>query len=210
MTQLALTDRDLGRLAELGVATVYEGAGQEGLLDVPLIQLVSGSRVAGPARTVLCGQDDNLAVHAAIEQICPGEVVVLTMPEPRPVALIGDLLAIQIKVHGAAAILVDAGVRDVEELVRLGVPVWTRFIRARAATKRKVGEINGMVTVGGTQIAVGDVIVLDADGAVSVRHERIARVIKASEERCEKENRLREQLLAGQTTYDLLGLRGKS
>ena len=44
------------------------------------------------------------------------------MPEPGPVALIGELLATQVKVRGAAAILVDAAVRDVEELVRLACP----------------------------------------------------------------------------------------
>ena len=152
------------RLSELGVATVYEASGREGLIDVPLIQLLPGSRVAGPARTVLCGQDDNLMVHAVIEQIQPGEVLVLTMPEPAPVALIGELLATQVKVRGAAAILVDAAVRDVEELVKLGLPIWTRFIRAKGATKTKIGELNVTVSVGGAHISPSDIIVLDADG----------------------------------------------
>ena len=73
------------RFAALGVATVYEAAGRTGLIDVPLIQVVPQTSAAGPARTVACGQDDNLAVHAAIERIEPGEVLVLSMPEPRPV-----------------------------------------------------------------------------------------------------------------------------
>ena len=128
-----MTADELARLTELGVATVYEAAGRAGLIDLPLIQLLSGSRAAGPARTVFCGQDDNLMVHAAIERIQPGEVLVLTMPEPRPVALVGELLATQVKVRGAAAILVDAAVRDVEELRELGLPIWMRFIRAAGA-----------------------------------------------------------------------------
>jgi 4-hydroxy-4-methyl-2-oxoglutarate aldolase len=106
------------------------------LIDLPLIQLIPGSRAAGPARTVLCGQDDNLMVHAVIEQIQAGEVLILSMPEPRPVALIGELLATQVKVRGAAAILVNASVRDVEELVKLGLPIWTRYIRVRAPARR--------------------------------------------------------------------------
>jgi 4-hydroxy-4-methyl-2-oxoglutarate aldolase len=114
--------KNLNRLSELGVATIYEASGREGLLDLPLIQLLPGSRVAGPARTVLCGQDDNLMVHAAIEHILPGEVLILTMPEPAPVALVGELLATQAKVRGAAAILVDAAIRDVEELESLDCP----------------------------------------------------------------------------------------
>lgn len=198
---------DITRLSELGVATVYEASGRQGLIDIPLIQIIPNSRVAGSARTVLCGQDDNLMVHAIVEQIQPGEVLVLSMPEPAPVALIGELLATQVKVRGAAGILVDASVRDVNELVELGLPVWTRFIRVRGATKTKIGELNGMVTVGGTQIASGDIVLLDADGGVCIRRERVGAVLKASEERLAKESALRKKLLAGQISYDLHGLR---
>lgn len=197
----------LSRLSELGVATVYEASGREGLIDIPLFQIIPNSRVAGFARTVLCGQDDNLMVHAAIEQIQPGEVLVLTMPEAAPVALIGELLATQVKVKKAAGILVDASVRDVSELIELGLPIWSHFIRVRGATKTKIGELNVPVTVGGMQIATGDVLVMDVDGAVCVKRERVEDVLKASEERLEKEAALRKKLLAGQISYDLHGLR---
>ena len=146
-------------------------------------------------------------VHAVIEQIQPGEVLVLSMPEPAPVALIGELLATQVKVRKAAGILVDASVRDVSELVELGLPIWSRFIRVKGATKTKLGELNTTVTVGGTQISNGDIIVLDVDGAVCVKRERVEEVLKASEERLKKEAALREKLLAGQISYDLHGLR---
>src|SRR5512139_3849035 len=176
-----MTPDDLTRLSELGVATAYEAAGREGLLDLPLIQLLPGSRAAGPARTVLCGQDDNLMVHASIERIQPGDVLILTMPEPSAIALIGELLATQVKVRGAAAILVDAAIRDFEELVKLGLPIWTRHIRVRGATKTRLGRLDVPVTVGGTSIAPGDVVVLDADGGVCIKRERAADVLNAAE-----------------------------
>ena len=202
-----MTANDFTRLGELGVATVYEASGREGLIDIPLIQVIPNSRVAGPACTALCGQDDNLMVHAIIEQIQPGDVLVLSMPEPAPVALIGELLATQVKVRGAAGILVDASVRDVNELVELGLPIWSHFIRVRGATKTKIGELSTTVTVGGTQIAPGDILVLDVDGGVCVRRERVDEVLKASEERLARENALRKKLLAGHISYDLHGLR---
>lgn len=202
-----MSNEVLTRLGELGVATVYEASGREGLIDVALIQLISGSRAAGPARTVLCGQDDNLMVHAVIEHIQPGEVLVLTMPEPRPIALIGELLATQVMVRRAAAILVDAAVRDVEELVKLGLPIWTRYVRVKGATKKIVGELNTPVTIVATRISPGDIVVLDADGGVCVQRERVEAVLKAAESRLERELRLREKLLAGEISYDLHGLR---
>jgi 4-hydroxy-4-methyl-2-oxoglutarate aldolase len=194
-------------LSELGVATLYEASGREGLIDFPLIQLLPATRVAGPARTVLCGQDDNLMVHAVIEHIQPGEVLVLTMPEPSPTALIGELLATQVKVRGAAGILVDAAVRDVEELKNLGLPIWTRFIRVKGAGKSIMGELNVTIAVGGARLAPGDIVVLDADGGVCIQSDRVQAVLEAAEIRHKREARLREKLAAGQMSYDLHGLR---
>ena len=202
-----MNESEIKELAQYGVATVYEAAGRSGLIDIPLLQIIPGSRAAGPARTVRCGQDDNLMVHAVMEQAQPGEILVLTMPEPAAIALIGELLATQAQVRRVAAILVDAAVRDAEEIKSLGLPVWTRWIRARSATKTHVGAINETVTVGGTSIAPGDLVVLDADGAVAVAAARAPAVLKASRARTHSETRLRAQLQAGALSYDLSGLR---
>jgi 4-hydroxy-4-methyl-2-oxoglutarate aldolase len=202
-----MTPDELTRLSELGVATAYEAAGREGLLDLPLIQILPGSRAAGPARIAVCGQNDNLMVHAVIERIQPGDVLILTMPEPSAVALLGELLATQVKVKGAAAILVDGAIRDFEELVKLGLPIWTRYIRVRGAAKTQIGQLDVPVTVGGTRIAPGDIVVLDGDGGVCIKRERAAEVLNAAEARGEREARLREKLLAGEMSYDLHGLR---
>jgi 4-hydroxy-4-methyl-2-oxoglutarate aldolase len=202
-----MTPEDLTRLSELGVATIYEAAGREGLIDLPLIQLIPGSRAAGPARTVLCGQDDNLMVHAAIEQIQAGEVLVLSMPEPRPIALIGELLVTQVKERRAAAILVDAAIRDIEDLIKLRLPIWTRYIRVKGANKSTIGELNIAVTMGGTSISPGDILVLDGDGCVCIPNRRADEVLDAAETRVKKEALLREKLIAGEMSYDLHGLR---
>jgi 4-hydroxy-4-methyl-2-oxoglutarate aldolase len=194
-------------LARLGSATVYEAGGRGGYVDLDLHQIVPGSRVAGPARTVRCGQDDNLMVHAVMERIVPGEVVVLTMPEPRAVALVGDLLATQAKVAGAAALLIDASVRDVEELAELGLPIWARWLRVRGATKTEVGEIDVPIIVGGAAIHPGDAGVLDCDGAAVVEAARLDEVLAASLEREERERVKRAKLVAGERSYDLDGLR---
>ncbi len=196
-------------LAELGSATVYEAGGRRGYVDADLHQVVPGSRAGGPARTVTCGQDDNLMVHAAMAAVQPGEVLVLTMPEPRPVALVGDLLATQAKVQGAAAILVDASVRDVEELAELGLPIWARWVRVRGAAKEVPGAIGEPVTVGGATIRNGDVVVLDADGVAVVESERVEEVLEASRDRAERERVKRAKLKDGALSYDLDGLRDK-
>jgi 4-hydroxy-4-methyl-2-oxoglutarate aldolase len=196
-------------LARLGTATVYEAAGRQGLVDAPLRQIVPGSRVAGPARTVRCGQGDNLMVHAAMAVVQPGDVLVVTMPEPEAVALVGDLLATQAHAQRAAAILVDGAVRDLEELVELGLPIWARFVSIRGAGKDVVGAIDEPVTVGGQEISPGDVVLLDADGAAVVPRARVDDVLAAALEREEREETKRARLRAGALSYDLDGLRAR-
>jgi 4-hydroxy-4-methyl-2-oxoglutarate aldolase len=199
----------VSELAELGTATVYEASGREGLVDADLHQLIPGSRAAGPARTVRCGQGDNLMVHAVMDRAQPGDVLVLTMPDPEPVALVGDLLVTQAKQRGVAALLVDAAVRDTEDLRELGVPIWARWIRVKGAIKTEVGKIDEPVEVGGATIRPGDTVVLDADGAVVVRKERVDEVLAASRARLEQEAVKRAKLQAGELSYDLDNLRAR-
>jgi 4-hydroxy-4-methyl-2-oxoglutarate aldolase len=194
-------------LARLGTATVHEAARRAPVVDAPLVQVLPGSRAAGPARTVRCGQDDNLMVHAAVAEAEPGEVLVLTMPEPRPIALVGELLATQAKVAGVAALLVDAAIRDLEELRDVGLPIWARYVRVSGAEKRAPGVIGEPVEMGGAQIRQGDVVVLDADGAVIVERERVEEVLAAAQEREDREREKRAKLEAGALSYDLDGLR---
>lgn len=199
----------LTELTRFGVATVYEASGRTGLIDVALHQIVPGSRVAGPACTVFCGQGDNLMIHAAMAAVQPGEVLVITMPEPEAVGVVGELLVTQAAAQGATAMLIDAAVRDVEELRTLGLPIWSRFIRARGATRIMLGTINQPITIGGATIRHGDIVVLDADGAVVVAAERATEVLAAAQAREERETINRRKFQAGTLSIDLYQLREK-
>ena len=193
--------------AELGVATTFEAGGQLGLLTGSFIRVVPGSRAAGPARTASCGAADNLAAHRALERIEPGDVLVLAVASQEPVAIIGELIAIQAQTRGAAAVLVDGPVRDVDELVALGLPVWARSIAAAGPSKRVRGELDVPVDIGGVRIAPDDMVVLDGDGIVVVPELRRSEVLAAAEARSAKERTLVPRLEAGELTLDLLGLR---
>lgn len=197
----------LTELADAGVATVYEAYGRRGLLDTDWTPLSPGHRTAGPARIARCGQGDNRAVHEAMTHLRPGEVLVLTMPEPEPVALFGDLLATQAAACGAAAVLVNAAVRDSAELARLDYGVWTRWRRARGAAKSERGSVNTPVEIGGTVIEPGDVLVLDDDGVTAVAAGDLEETVHAVRQRLAKEEGLRARWAAGEFSYDAYGMR---
>jgi 4-hydroxy-4-methyl-2-oxoglutarate aldolase len=200
---------DIEELARLGSATVYEATGRGGYVDADLHQLIPGSRAAGPARIALCAQDDNLTVHAVMEKLQPGEVLVLCMPQPRPVALMGDLLLTQAIKAGAAAVLVDAAVRDAGEIAQMGTPVWARWIRVKGAAKQTLGELDVPVEIGGATINPGDVLVLDEDGIAVVAADRVSEVTKVSQEREERERIKRERLQSGDLSWHIDGLKEK-
>ena len=199
----------LAELARLGSATVYEACGRRGYVDLDLHMTIPGARVAGPARTVMCGQSDNLMVHAVMAQVQPGEIIVITQPEPRPVAMVGDLLATQAEVHGAAGMLIDASVRDREDLAAMTIPIWARWIRVKGALKGTLGSIGEAVVVGGATIRQGDILVLDSDGVAVVEAERVEAVLAASLEREEKERVKRGRLRDGALSWEIDGLAEK-
>jgi 4-hydroxy-4-methyl-2-oxoglutarate aldolase len=146
-------------------------------------------------------------VHAAVAEAMAGEILVLTMPEPRPVALVGELLATQMKGRGVAGVLVDAAVRDADDLRELGLPIWARWIRVSGADKKLPGVIGEPVVVGGATICQGDLVVLDSDGVAVVEAERADEVLRAAEERTAHETEKRAKLEGGALSYDLDGLR---
>jgi 4-hydroxy-4-methyl-2-oxoglutarate aldolase len=203
----AVLDADISDLARLGVAHTYEAAARRGLVDMPLIQILPGSRVAGPARTVRCGQDDNMAIHAAIEYFQPGEIAVIVMPESRPVALVGDGIVTMLQQRGVVGVLVNSAVRDVDSLIKLGMPVWSSYVRCRGAKRADFGAHDVPVVLGGASIEPGDIVVLDSDGSVVVSRSETAKVAAAARALAEREADLFVQFRAGVLSMDLLGLR---
>lgn len=197
----------LQRAAELGVSTIYEAHGRTGLLNLPLTPLLSGRRVAGPARTAACGQGDNRAVHEVMAHVEPGDVLVLAMPEEAPIALVGDLLITQAQRQGAVAVVLNGASRDVAELRAMGLPIWTRFVRSAGATKDIRGAVNVPVGLGGTTVSPGDLVVLDDDGVMAVPHAEIDDALASASQREEREAGLRERFLAGEISYDTHGMR---
>ncbi|HAQ23086.1 MAG: dimethylmenaquinone methyltransferase [Acidimicrobiaceae bacterium] len=193
--------------AGLTVSTVYEASGRSGLLDPEIFRVVPSTAAVGRARTVLCEQDDNLGVHIAIDDLQAGEILVATMPEPRPVALIGEVLARFAKARGAAGLLIDAAIRDFDELVILGLPVWSRWITSSGAAKRFAGKHNVPVSVAGQTINPGEMLILDGDGILRLRAEDEADALLAAKKRLSQEEEMMAELDEGKSTLDLMDLR---
>jgi len=196
----------VSELGAAGVATVHE-AGGTALLDPGIRPIQHGARIAGSAVTVSCAPGDNIMVHAAIEVIEAGDVLVVATTSPSSHGMFGELLATSVMAKGCVGVVIDAGVRDVSDLRRMGLPVWSRAIHAAGTAKASPGSVNVPVECGGVTVGPGDVMVADDDGVAVVERGRVAEVLEAARDRLEREEEVRARLAAGELGVDFYGFR---
>jgi len=208
VTTIERADADTIRgLGEAGVATIHEAAGQTGLFDAGIRPIQDGAGIAGSAVTVSCAPGDNIMIHAAVEVIEPGDVLVVGTTSPSTHGMFGELLATSVMRRGCRGLVIDAGVRDVANLRSMGFPVWSRIIHAEGTAKATPGSVNLPIVCGGVTVSPGDVVVGDDDGVVLVARDRAEEILDAARRRLEREEETRALLEKGELGLDLYGFR---
>jgi 4-hydroxy-4-methyl-2-oxoglutarate aldolase len=197
----------LARLAQLGAATVYEANGQEHALDAGLKPLDPTSTLAGRAVTQDLAPADNWYVHLALLECGPGDVLVIDAKGYLEAGPWGDVLTAAAQERGLAGLVIDGAVRDSQDIIASGFPVFARGLSIKGTTKIVPGRINVPIAVGGVVVAPGDVIVGDADGLVRVPAAEVTTALAAAQARAAKEDHFVQQIRGSRaTTLDLLGL----
>lgn len=196
-------------LRAAGVATGHEASGRIGLLDPGITPIQTGARIAGSAITVLCPPGDNMMIHAAVEVVQEGDVLVVAVQEPSTHGMFGELLATSLVARGCRGLVMDAAVRDTAELREMGFPVWSRSVHAQGAVKETAGSVNTPIAIESAAIDPGDVVVADDDGVLIVPMAKAASVLEACHERLAREEITRSRLESGELGLDFYGLRDK-
>lgn len=192
----------LARLAAQPTAALSDAMdrlhGAVGLRPVP--GTLGDTRLCGPALTVRTRPGDNLVVHKAVDLARPGDVVVVDGAGDETRALVGDLLCRHAAARGVAGLIVDGAVRDVRDLASLALPVFARSVSHLGPYKDGPGEIGAPVSIGGTAVRAGDLVVGDDDGVVAVPRDRAEEVAEAAEELSGRERDITAAIAGG--TWD--------
>jgi 4-hydroxy-4-methyl-2-oxoglutarate aldolase len=177
------SERDIERsqaLAELytgAVADILDELGyREQCLPADIRPLREDMKVAGPVFTVRGrarayddGKDPRYRQMDMLDGIFPGSVVVIDPGDEGRAAHWGELMSHAAKAKGAAGVVIAGGVRDTEQILKLGFACFRRFHSPLTAVYRfDITDFAVPIRIGGVPIAPGDFILGDVDGILVV------------------------------------------
>jgi len=164
------------------------------------------AHVLGPAFTAQGAPGDNLALHRAVAEAAPGDVIVLAVGGERGRAHCGGIVATAAHARGVAGLVLDGAIRDRSELEEIGFPVFHLGASPLKPTKDGPAELGVAVEIGGARIEPGDLVVADADGIVIVPLAHAAELVTAAAALEAGEGEIVAQIEAGKTTLEIYGL----
>ena len=209
----------LNGLREVSTATLAAQLRKRGLNALTLDGLRATrpeQRMAGYARTVRylplredlsAAQGPMNAQKRAIEEIRPGEILVIEARGDPTAGTIGDILALRAQVRGAAGIVTDGAIRDSAALAALDIPVYHAAVHPAVLGRRHVPWETGVtVACAGVTIQPGDILVGDADGVVVLPPDRAAELLADAREHERQEQFIAERVAAGESIDGLFPL----
>lgn len=160
----------------------------------------------GPAFPCSCAPRDNLGLHHALMTAPPGSVLVCAVEGRLDGGYFGELMATDAVQRGLAGLVIDGSVRDTNQIRELGFPVLAGGVNPFQCDKIWAPPLGEPVTLAGTIVRLGDIVVGDADGVVVVRSEDWAGVEAAAQALQAVEAGTRSAIEAGTRLADLLAL----
>jgi 4-hydroxy-4-methyl-2-oxoglutarate aldolase len=132
-----------------------------------------------------------LTHHAAFAMAQPGDVAVIEVGGMPEVSVLGGIGAQSAAAVGLAGCIVDGGIRDLEQIQGLGLPVWARTLTPKSGKWRvEAVAINAPVACGGVQVHAGDLVIADETGVcfvpIDVAESAIDRILEVTRQEAEQ------------------------
>jgi len=138
-------------------------------------------------------------VGKMIAAVGPGQVLMADVSGAE-ISTFGGLAALATQQRGAAAVVIDGGCRDVEELRATGLWLASRFVTPTTGkTRLKLESIGAEVTIGGIAVRAGDLVVGDDTGIIVVPRGELDRVLAQAERMLATDAEVEKALHAGKS-----------
>jgi 3-hexulose-6-phosphate synthase/6-phospho-3-hexuloisomerase len=192
-------------LLKVSSSNVSDALHRKGAMKEMHCVIPRGSKMVGRVLTVRTADGDWAKPVEAIDVAEPGDVIVIDAGEGKA-AIWGELASWSCKVKGIAGVVIDGGLRDVQDILKLGFPAFATHIVPNAGEPKGMGEIGAEISCGGQAVRTGDWVVGDFSGVTVIPRERLAEVANRSLDVYEKENRVREEIKRGSTLSKVMEL----
>jgi 2-keto-4-pentenoate hydratase/2-oxohepta-3-ene-1,7-dioic acid hydratase in catechol pathway/regulator of RNase E activity RraA len=148
------------------------------------------------------------AQKRAVEQIRPGEILVIEARGDPTAGTVGDILALRAQVRGARGIVTDGAIRDSETLrTSLDIPVYYGATHPAVLGRRHVPwEVNTTIACAGVTVTPGDIIVGDGDGVLVIPVHLAMEVARDAAEQERQEEFAAEMVAKGESVDGLYPL----
>lgn len=188
----------------VSTANISDALHRSGWLE-GLLPVIPDIKMAGKVITVRTYPGDWAKPVEAIDMAEEGDVVVVDVGGVGP-AVWGELATNSAVIKKVAGVVVYGGVRDVEEITRIKLPVFAKIICPEAGEPKGFGEINVPLRMAGYTVRPGDWIVGDNDGVVLIPEERVVETANRAMDVFERENRIRKEIRDGRTLSSVTDL----
>jgi 3-hexulose-6-phosphate synthase/6-phospho-3-hexuloisomerase len=155
-----------------------------------------GFHMVGRALTVRTIDGDWAKPIEAIDKAEKGDVIVVDVKGGNT-AIWGELATWSAKLKDLGGVVIDGAIRDLDDLIKIDFPVFSRHIASNAGEPKGLGEIGAEITCGNQIVKTGDWIIGDDSGIVVVPQEIAQEIANRALDVKEHENRIREEIKAG-------------
>jgi 4-hydroxy-4-methyl-2-oxoglutarate aldolase len=176
---------------------------ESGFCDPTIQRLCTKYRIVGQAITVRLTAQDSTLLHHTVSQLRKNDVLVIDMGGDFKHAPVGLVVATAAKLRGAAGIVVDGAVTDIDEIADLGIPIYAKgkSILTTKLLGQSEGSLNSPITCGGVSVNAGDIVLGDSNGVAIFTRE----VVNALLSEIEEDDKAEPDLIAKLQRGALLG-----
>ena len=196
------TDTLLQKLESISLCQVSDALGPSCTIETGIRPLDPQYRICGPAKTALCQPGENMTIHYAMHTAQRGDILVVSGSDN--CGLWGELMSTAAQERGFKGTVLDGAASDPQEIRAMGYPVFARTIHPRKSLKDPLGQVDVPVRCGSLLVNPGDIVFADANGIIAFPAAGLADIVRMAFEVVEKENRVKQEIHAGRTTFEIL------